>query len=375
MSVFKRPTSTGTEGRWSYRVTVRLPDGSTQRISGAPTINTKAAAEDAERAHIQRTLNPPAPVAAPAPESPTFASFAEEWLATYPASAGNRPSTAEAHEGHCRIHLIPALGETRLDKIDSQAVARVFARLSETKNGTQTKDATPRALSSTTIRNIGATLHKILVCAQQWGKLPQGLPVWPKRKIVHRPWDFYVAEEGAALLEAAKKETPEAQAAILFALRTGARAGELLALEWGDLDFVRHQVRFRRSIREGVENSTKTGKERIVPMSPGLETALKGIRHLRGQKVFCNEDGGPLKLGQLDHILKRVQRRAGLRRIRWHDLRHSFASQCVIKGVNIKQVQEWLGHSSITMTMRYAHLAPNENKVSLVALLDEAVPV
>jgi|WetSurMetagenome_2_1015567.scaffolds.fasta_scaffold181691_1 integrase len=372
MSVFKRKNTAG-EDRWSYRVTVRLPNGGTERISGVPTINTKAAAEDAERDHIQRVLHPAAPAATPAPESPTFEAFANEWLATYPKSAGNRPSTAEAHEGHCRVHLIPILGDTRLDKIDAQVVAKVFATLSETKNGTITKAAAAKVLSSTTIRNVGATLHKMLISASEWGKLPQGIPPWPKRKIAHADWDFYVKEESARLMEAAKKETVEAQAAILFALRTGARAGELLALEWGDLDFASHAVHIRRSIHEGVENATKTGKGRVVPLSPELEGLLKQIRHLRGAKVFCDAEGKPLKLGQLDHILKRVQRRAGLRQIRWHDLRHSFASQCMIAGVQIKQVQEWLGHSTITMTMRYAHLAPNANKVELVALLDGAV--
>jgi integrase len=262
-------------------------------------------------------------------------------------------------------------GEMPLDQIDSQAVARIFADLSKTTNGTITK-ATAKPLSPTTVRNIGATLHKILTCALQWGKLPQGMPIWPKRKLAHTPWDFYTAEESGVLLEAAKRETDEARTAILFALRTGARAGELLAVEWGDLDFVGHRAHFRRSLHDGIEGPTKTGHGRVVPLSPELEGALKKIQHLRGPKVFCRLDGGPLALGQLDHILKRVQRRAGLRRIRWHDLRHSFASQCMIAGVQIKQVQEWLGHSTITMTMRYAHLAPNADKVSLVALLDQA---
>jgi integrase len=372
MAVFKRKTSTGGE-RWAYRTTMRFPDGHTQRISGVPTLDTKAAAEDALRDHVDRLLHPPslpAP-AAPVPSSVLFKDFAADWLKTYPSSAGNRVSTQTAHEQHCRVHLIPMFGEMPLDQIDSQAVARIFADLSKTTNGTITK-ATAKPLSPTTVRNIGATLHKILTCALQWGKLPQGMPIWPKRKLAHTPWDFYTAEESGVLLEAAKRETDEARTAILFALRTGARAGELLAVEWGDLDFVGHRAHFRRSLHDGIEGPTKTGHGRVVPLSPELEGALKKIQHLRGPKVFCRLDGGPLALGQLDHILKRVQRRAGLRRIRWHDLRHSFASQCMIAGVQIKQVQEWLGHSTITMTMRYAHLAPNADKVSLVALLDQA---
>jgi integrase len=61
-------------------------------------------------------------------------------------------------------------------------------------------------------------------------------------------------------------------------------------------------------------------------------------------------------------------RRAGLRRIRWHDCRHSFASQLVIAGTPLRQVQEWLGHSTILMTMRYSHLAPGGGREFLSAL-------
>ena len=68
----------------------------------------------------------------------------------------------------------------------------------------------------------------------------------------------------------------------------------------------------------------------------------------------------PLTLWQLHDRLEGACRRAGLRRIRWHDTRHSFASQLTSAGVPLRQVQEYLGHSTITMTMRYAHLAPND---------------
>jgi integrase len=367
MAIFKRKTETGEV--WVYRLTVRFPDGRKQRIFGTPPNNTKVAAEMAMQRHVDRLLHPPVTPTAPiVEESPTFGAFATEWLKIYSASAGNRASTAAAHEGHCRVHLIPLLGETRLNQIDSRAIARVFVTLSETPNGTVTK-AAAKPLSSTTIRNIGATLHKILICALQWGKLPQGIPVWPKRKVVHASWDFYTAQESRLLLEAAQRQDYQTRAALLFALRTGARAGEQLALEWGDLDFTNHQVCFRRSLHNGVEGPTKTGHERVVPLSPELETVLKCLPQ-PGKKVFCRADGSPWTLTSFARRLEDVRRHAGLRRIRWHDLRHSFASQCMIAGVQIKQVQEWLGHSTITMTMRYAHLAPNEDKVKLVALLE-----
>jgi site-specific recombinase XerD len=90
---------------------------------------------------------------------------------------------------------------------------------------------------------------------------------------------------------------------------------------------------------------------------------------MRGKVVFCNSDGRPLLLWQLHERLEMVCRLAGLRKVRWHDLRHSFASQLVAEGVPLRQVQAWLGHSTIHMTMRYSHLAPNSG-AELIGVLD-----
>jgi site-specific recombinase XerD len=105
-----------------------------------------------------------------------------------------------------------------------------------------------------------------------------------------------------------------------------------------------------------------------VPLSDPLAAALKARRHLKGDLVFCQADGSPLTLFLLHGALIRAARKAGLRRLRWHDLRHSFASNLTKNGTPLKQVQEWMGHSTITMTMRYAHLAPHGGREHLAGL-------
>jgi integrase len=84
---------------------------------------------------------------------------------------------------------------------------------------------------------------------------------------------------------------------------------------------------------------TKSGRERKVPMTGALERALRSLRHLRSQLVFCDGDGKPLKIDWLHERLWTALRRAGLRRIRWYDLRRTFASQLMMAGVPIRQVQ------------------------------------
>jgi site-specific recombinase XerD len=88
------------------------------------------------------------------------------------------------------------------------------------------------------------------------------------------------------------------------------------------------------------------------------------------ERIFGNLDGSPFSLWQLHERLGAACRRAGLREVRWHDLRHSFASQLVSAGVLLRQIQEWLGHSTMTMTMRHAHLAPGSGHE--IRVLDRA---
>src|SRR4030095_321719 len=97
--------------------------------------------------------------------------------------------------------------------------------------------------------------------------------------------------------------------------------------------------------------------------------ALRAHRHLRGEFVFCQEDGRMLTDNECKWPLWHACRRAGIRRLGWHVLRHTFASHLVMRGVPLKVVQELMGHASIEMTMRYAHLAPAMHSEA-VRLLD-----
>lgn len=342
-------------GRWRYRKVVKLPDGSSERISGTPTLNTRRDAERAERDHIERLLKPQA---AQPRESVGFRDFAErQWLPTYPRAAGNRATTLREKEMHLRVHLVPRLGDTPLHEVRGRVVDRVFAELAAA------------GLSEKSRKNIRATLNKMLVTAVEWGLL-DALPRLPRIRVPERQFDFLTAEESERLLAGAR--TPEARLLILFALRSGARASEQLALRWADLDWQSRKVVIQRSSIRGVEGPTKSGRVRHVPLTPELESELRAARHLKSALVFCRPDGKPLTLWQLHNVLETACRRSGLRAIRWHDLRHSFASQLAMRGLPIRRIQEWLGHSSIQMTMRYAHLSPGGD-ADLIALLDTPV--
>ena len=317
----------------------------------------------------------------PKVECPTFDQFATDWLATYRAK-GLRPTTVGAVVKNLKVHLRPFFGNTRLDAIDRKVldkfVAHMFEKISgnnvpkserTSRNGYLTE---PKHLSAKTVKHTLSTLHGMMVTAEEWGTLDK-VPKFPKVKIDETRWDFYNVAESALLLASARDD--DERLWILFALHTGARAGELLALERGDLDFHSSRVDFRRSTTNGITSPTpKSRKGRSVPLSEPLAAGLKAARHLKGDLVFSQADGSPLTLWHLHGALIRASRKAGLRLLRWHDLRHSFASNLVAGGTPLRQVQEWLGHSTIVMTMRYAHLAPGGGREFLSALTAPPLP-
>jgi len=343
--LYRDPETGAVEKRWMVDVDFQHPDGRRTRIRKLSPVQTQRGSEQYERELRASILNG----TYGKKEVANFEEFvSKRWLPTYPKSVGNRPMSIREKEIHCRVHLVPFFRRHRLDQIRGELVAKFFAQL---RAETEERDG----LTEKSIKNIRATLRRILASAKEWGEIPI-IPDLPNVKVPDAEWDFYVREETDALLAACRNE--EDRALLLFAVRTGARAGEQIAFEWGDIDWHNHMVVFRRSETRGEVGPTKSKRDRKVPLTAALEKALRQLKHLRGQRVFCNMDGAALTLDQLHEDLWAAQRRAGLRRIRWHDLRHSFASQAAMAGVPLPRIQQWLGHSTITMTMRYAHLSP-----------------
>jgi integrase len=126
----------------------------------------------------------------------------------------------------------------------------------------------------------------------------------------------------------------------------------------------------RQAVARGLIGTPKNGKSREIPLSPNTVAILRKHQHLRGEFVFSDELGHLLNKGACKWPLWTACKKAGIRRIGWHVLRHTFASHLVMRGVPLKAVQELLGHSTIEMTMRYAHLAPAIHQEA-IAKLDE----
>ena len=298
-----------------------------------------------------KPAHPPAPV-------PTFASFSAEWFETY-VRANCKPSTQVSRRSVLERHLLPFLGDLALLAVDVARIERYkMAKLGE-------------GLSARSVNLHLSTLSKCLHDAVAWGVL--GAAPGIKRLRQPRSQFDFLSHDEADVLVAAMAEG-RWRRMVTLALNTGLRIGELLGLQWNDLDIAARQMVVRRSIVNGVVGTTKNYRERQLPLSTAAIAAL--TTSPRDQLlVFHHDDGTPLTYAMAQYAIERAWMRAGLRPITWHVLRHTFASWLVADGVPLPVVQGLLGHSSIEMTMRYSHLAPSTFRSAIDVLERRCQPL
>jgi len=139
---------------------------------------------------------------------------------------------------------------------------------------------------------------------------------------------------------------------VIVALHTGMRKSEILGLKWHDIDIKRNTIHLY---------DTKNGEKREVPMNEVVQKTVIGVfKNPGSQYVFCNKDSKPY--GNVRKSFFTALKKADIINFRFHDLRHTFASQLVMSGVDLNTVRELLGHKSIEMTLRYSHLSLDHKK-------------
>jgi len=178
-------------------------------------------------------------------------------------------------------------------------------------------------------------------------------------------------------VHAVPRAAPDEQLAALFTVAafTGLRQGEILALRWRHVDFANRILHVRRSLAAGTiaEDTPKSHRARSVPLSDQAMVALDRLsrrEHFPGPDdlVFCTPVGGhrndddvrdafydALEAAELGHL------RAKAEPIVFHDLRHTFGTQCAAKGIDLRRIQAWMGHANIATTMRYLHYVPQHD--------------
>lgn len=347
-SIFKR-----SDGRWCATVSV---DGGRRKSFYGQTRQEVAKKLAAALKARQDGLPLPA-------ERQTVGQFLVDWLKS--AKQSLRPLTHKRYGELIRLHALPSIGRVAVSKLSPQHLERLYA------------DRLDAGLSPATVRQLHAVLRRALGQALKWGSVGRNVAtlVTPPRVTRHEITAL-TKEEVRALLVAARGDAFEAL--YVLAVTTGMRQGELLALRWQDIDQDFGSLRIRGSLQRTssgfqiVEPKSISSRRRVTVSTTAMD-ALRRHRagHLERRLrigrawhdqdlVFPNAIGRPLESSNLlrQSFLPLLER-AGLRRIRFHDLRHTAATLMLGQGVHPKIVAEMLGHSRIGTTLDlYSHVTP-----------------
>jgi integrase len=374
---------------------LKLPDGRepqrrlgrlwTKRTAPPPGYVTRRQAE----ARLEAILAGDDPLVNLTPSRVTFQQACDERLRYLEHDKQRKWSTISDY-GHVIDHdLVPHFGEdTPVEDITTLDVDAF-------------KDELLKRVSHRTAQKILVILHGVMARAKRKGWIKVNPCEDAEKVTVQRSDDFNVLSVEQVHAVAREAASDLLRALVLVAAFTGLRMGELLALRWRHVDFAGRILHVRRNFVEGVEDTPKSHRRRSVPLSDQAVVALDGLsrrQHFTGPDdlVFGDEVGGHLDDNTArDEFYARLER-AGLGHLRWleppsddnpdgvkrddaivfHDLRHTFGTQCAAKGIDLRRIQAWMGHADIQTTQRYLHYVPaHDDAARLTAAFSaEGVP-
>jgi integrase len=294
----------------------------------------------------------------------TVADAAAEWLRWTEHDRACKPSTMAGYR-YSANRIVRDFGDRRIEDITGDMLERWMAGL---------------PCGNRTRLTYLVVVHGIFRRAMRVWKLPRNPAVDVERPRVRLSTDVeaFSPEEVHALVRAATSQ--QDAATFLTAAFTGLRLGELLGLQWGDVDFAGEAIRVRRSYTaHGGFSTPKSGKVRAVPMVPDVAQVLAavGTRELftdDDDLIFPGATGLPQDGNTLRIRYKTALAVAELRPLRFHDLRHTFGTLAVRKA-EVPAVQSWMGHANIGTTMRYIHYRNRGDEARLLAEAFRVEPV
>ncbi len=360
----RRPKGNGSiecrsSGSYRIRYSLGRDPVTGNRKFGSKTVTGTSNEAERELRRLLRTVDTGEHVA---PSRIKVGDWLELWVTSTKAEVS--PKTHERYAEIVRCYLKPALGSIALQRLTPADIQRAYNNFE--------RNPSPR-----TRRHIHRILKSVLTRAVEQQALPRNpADALNKRmpRVEHKPINALTVEQSTRLLKAIRHTTTYWPT--LIALATGMRRGEILALRWKSLDLERGIIRVVESLEQTKAvlrfKSTKSNKSRAVPLPKFAIAELRrlkveqaenllrlGVRQSSEGLVCGREDGEPKQPSSVTHeFTYLVGRVAGLPKVRFHDLRHSHATQLLAAGVHPKIVQERLGHSTIAITMDlYSHVS------------------
>lgn len=304
----------------------------------------------------------------------TVSQWMNEWYENV-AKIKVRASSHQTYRGYIDNHITPNIGKLPLEKLTTMDLQKFYRKLM-TKGRMERIEATnqPKGLSAKTVRNI----NQVISTAMDFAVAQRIISVNPCKavalpKVEHKEMQTIPAEQLQAFL--AEARASGVYEMYYIELATGLRRGELLGLKWSDIDWKNGIIKVKRQIArvdgKVIEAPLKTKNSyRTVTISPQAVEVLKQQRaKTKDEFVFPSPNGGPISPDSVNNMLKRVLERAGIPKVRFHDLRHTFATVALQNGVDIKTVSGMLGHFSAGFTLdTYAHVTTAAQKEAAQAI-------
>jgi len=297
------------------------------------------------------------------PTKETVETFMLDWLAYIRNNVA--PRTYEGYELVVNKHVRPSsLGNVPITQLTTQLLRKYF-------------DEKLKTLSPRTVRHHYMVLHGAMGTALQWGRVQRNvLDTIAPPKCERYEAKTMSERDTQKLLEAAS-ETPY-YALFYTDIHTGIRLSEILALRWGDIDFILNEIRVRRTLHQlkngkiDIRDTKTATSRRNIKMTPSSRGVLLDHYEMRkavpaalgsplmdASYVFCHDNGAPLLPDSVSHAWIKLVRKVGLDGVRFHDCRHTHATILLGQNIHLKIVQDRLGHATISTTLDlYSHVAP-----------------
>lgn len=311
----------------------------------------------------------------------TFSDFTDIWLNEY-AKPNLAPRTIERYKSLLNTHIIAEIGNMKLTQIKPFDLTKLYNKLAKKYTNRKDSNGNYIPLSNNSILKVHKLISVMFNTAVSWGMLPYNIcnnVKHPKEKKVEM--SFYSVEEVEKLLSYLNNEPIKYQAIISIAVMTGLRRGEILGLHWSDINFENGKVEIKRSLQylvgHGVSEKvpkTETSKRNITIPNYCLNILKKlrsynltkrlllGNKYTINDNVFVTDTGNIMHPDTITSWFQDFLEKNKLRKIRFHDLRHTSATILLSEGINIKSVSKQLGHNNISITNRYVHALESANK-------------
>ncbi|MEW6671764.1 MAG: site-specific integrase [Thermodesulfobacteriota bacterium] len=299
------------------------------------------------------------------PTAPEFKKYCEIWLETY-IKPLRRRSTYERYKDLLQRHVYPIIGKKPIDQIKRGELKALFLDLHR---------AGLSKASICLVRDVisgpmAYAMDEEILQSNQTAGIMKHLRLERSKKIAVEPM---TPDEVNLVLSTAREHFRADYPFFLCAFRTGMRLGELLGLKWDDVDWNKKFIHVKRSYRRQGIGKTKTGKDRRVDMSDQLYGALRELYTQRKREALqagkeivefiFHKDGKPVSQNSIRNFWRRILKKAGVRYMKIHITRHTFASLLLSNGESPAYVKEQLGHANISITVDiYGHLIPSSNR-------------